>query len=114
MSDQSAERRNGPPRRVYVGMTVIVTGVVLSVALAVLSVLINLVLGKFLPPENALILAFAACLGGAVVVAMWATEGVIERQNAHVHAHLRKVASGEITANQTRTADVAEASLRGI
>jgi hypothetical protein len=49
------------------------------------------VLAKFIPSDVATLISVGASLGAAVVLGMWATEAVVEMQNAHVHAHMRKV-----------------------
>ena len=103
MPKSTAANNRARPRRVWSILRVVGLGLLLFAAFAVLGVLLNLLLSRFMLPEQAIILAFAACVGAGVVIAIWGMEGVVELQHSHVHNHLRKA----LTASEAAKASAA-------
>ena len=89
MTKPTADKRT-KARRKYSAQRVLFTGIGMFALFGALAVVMYLILIRFLPSEIAVLLAISACIGSGVVIAIWATEGGIELQSAHVHAHLRK------------------------
>lgn len=85
------QRRRSSRERRFSGLRTIAVGILLVIFFSVYTVGVNLLLKRIMSADYALILSVAACIGAAVVLAMWAAEGVMEHQTAHVHAHVRSV-----------------------
>lgn len=85
------QRRRASRERRFSGLRTIWVGILLVVFFGFYTVGINLLLRLMMSADYALILSVAACIGAAVVLAMWAAEGVMERQTSHVHAHVRSL-----------------------
>ncbi len=113
MQQSGADKRTRARRKYSIGR-VLVTGVGLFAAFGVLAVVMFYVLNRFLPSEQATMLAFSACIGAGVVIAMWATEGVIEMQTAHVHAHIRKAMGGGAAAGSKPADWTSHEAMRGM
>jgi hypothetical protein len=85
------QRRRANRERRFSGLRTIAVGILLVMFFSAYTVGVNLLLRRIMSSDYALILSVAACIGAAVVLAMWAAEGVMEHQTAHVHAHVRSV-----------------------
>lgn len=101
-------------RRKYSAGRALVTGIVLFAVFGALAVVMFYGLNRFLPPDQSIILAFSACIGAGVVIAMWATEGVIELQTAHVHAHIRKAMGTTGSASEHSADSSSYEAMRGM
>lgn len=89
--DGVTQRRRSNRERRFSGVRTIAVGILLVMFFSVYTVCVNLLLRRIMSADYALILSVAACIGAAVVLAMWAAEGVMEHQTAHLHAHVRSV-----------------------
>jgi len=85
------QRRRAARERRFSGLRTIAVGILLVMFFSAYTVGVNLLLKRIMSADYALILSVAACIGASVVLAMWAAEGVMEHQTAHVHAHMRSV-----------------------